>query len=56
MPPVFAGLTAEELRKVSEDPSILNLKVIAGHTQAVERAIQTVTLVSEHVMSDQRRE
>ena len=59
MPPVLIGMSAEELKAFAEDPDnpdSLKLRPIPGNTQNVERVVQRVAQISEHVKLPERLE
>ena len=57
MPPIFIGMTEDQLRNLASDPSSYgHMKKIAGNTQNVERWIKNITQISLSVKSSQRRE
>ena len=57
MPPIFIGMTEDQLRNLASDPSSFgHMKKIAGNTQNVERWIKNITQISLSVKSSQRRE
>ena len=56
MPPVFIGLSIDQLKAIARDPSITRLQKVKSNDQSVERTVRDVAEVSPAARGPLRRE